>query len=1353
MEQHARPPTRRRPFNDASSRANASHPSAQNVKPTATASPMRHVPHNESFVGNGTLAVRYDGSPQSPAVENKRLSTLSKEEQPNSKRNSAISNASTNASVPNNRRRKTHIGPWHLGRTIGKGGGSRVREVRHFVTGQKGAAKIISKQVAENARAISMANLVEQARNDPTLTGGKFMPFGLEREIVIMKLLDHKNIVKLYDVWENRNELYLIMEYVEGGELFDFIQNYPKLEERYVVYLFRQIIAALLYCHRIKIYHRDLKPENILIDKDTMEVKLVDFGMAALQPQGRYLTTPCGSPHYAAPDILSFKQYDGGKADVWSCGVILYVMLTGMPPFNFPPDPKGSMSEDMKLRALFSQIKRAEYIMPKYISDEAKDLIYRIFQVDPKRRIDIEEIWNHPFLHMYDQEFGLDPRLVSWIGPRPKVEGWQALRKHDIDRELLRNMRTLWHSEKEEVLVEKLLSDEKNHEKYFYSALLKHREEHLENYAGNGIEYSASDYQHIRAPIDPSEMPPLPVRSKSQYSILNNEHLHSAHSFFEGPQSDASYDPFRASRDAVIKSNKGYMNVTVHRGASQGSRALRPSSGALKPPSVQHAQRSSLRVEALKRGSQRSSRISNSSTSLKRGSSAHRLSPARQSISRSSLASSNWASSPPARAIKPNTLHKRAVNFSHLRRSSTASALTTHSRNNSQLAESVPEMPSLQKRPLSGTSVSLAGLASSPPMKPQIAIRSRKENLPEAPAQLRIRKAKDPIKDVDRAARKVSAELEKACEEAFFRSSWASSNRSSATDKQIGFLDTPPSSIAPHSPARINKAASLDRSEITDRPLPPLPLSAETPKTLTARELEETRSRIAARFAEANGDNADYFKDVLSHLDTLTAAMKSEGGKRAVSAPQPTPKNIDDLNYLPVISEEGRFADAEEPEQQAASTRNWTAHRAFTEPIALRARQRMQDREEEFDKTIRLVDASSPTPIAPLNIRKVSGASSVVKSAPARSMHSDKGTNRARRRFYRDLTIYTDQDSEMTSSPGKQVVTPTIATTAPVDTTTVEDEPPKAKKRGWFRRITSDSKEPDYIDRPSSAASNRALKGKKSKLQLSPLSDEFDVEEKLDTYTRPPTRHEPNSSVARTSESSEFPMRIATSDKYDSPAPSKGEEGVRRGLWKLFSKRKSEKDKEKDKEKERKKEEQRMNRGLRLGSPADFSSSSLGTYDVPSSSLATSSRATPVENQQSNWLARFLHIKPASRTMCFQVGRGRVRQELVRMLRDWKRFGVRDVTFDRVTNVVNWRIDKSNLVQDLKIKPVSVVAELFVVLEHGRRAQLTLVRFTQTRGAASSFRRVVEVIADVMEAKGLLCEDEERKTAMEEILA
>jgi serine/threonine protein kinase len=246
------------------------------------------------------------------------------------------------------------------------------------------------------------------------------------------------------------------MEYVEGGELLEYIGKRGILEEIEVVHLFRQIIAALVYCHRLYIHHRDLKPENILLDKQSFQIKLVDFGMAALQPLGSKLTTPCGSPHYAAPEVIKTTSYDGAKADIWSCGVILYVMLTGSPPFNYS-------DEQADLNYLFRCIARAEYTMPENLSIEAQDLIRRILVPDPRRRISIEEIWDHPFLHKYDTELGFEGKkatLEYWVGPSPCIVGWKPLDRSTVDREIFRYLRTLWHSASEETLMQRLLSQE-----------------------------------------------------------------------------------------------------------------------------------------------------------------------------------------------------------------------------------------------------------------------------------------------------------------------------------------------------------------------------------------------------------------------------------------------------------------------------------------------------------------------------------------------------------------------------------------------------------------------------------------------------------------------------------------------------------------------------------------------------------------------------------------------------------------------------------------------------------------------------------------------------------------------------
>lgn len=198
-----RPPTRRKPLGDATQRANInSTPPRRSKQDGITSSSPGPVPHHDSLTENGTLAVR--AAADSP--RHQRLSAISDERDESSKRDSQISSTSTNASATG-RRRKTHIGPWQLGKVIGKGGCGRVRLVKHRFTGVHAAAKIISKKTAEKLRPQSLTNLVKTSQGSQAFAGGQVIPFGIEREMVIMKLLEHPNVVRLYDVWENRNEM------------------------------------------------------------------------------------------------------------------------------------------------------------------------------------------------------------------------------------------------------------------------------------------------------------------------------------------------------------------------------------------------------------------------------------------------------------------------------------------------------------------------------------------------------------------------------------------------------------------------------------------------------------------------------------------------------------------------------------------------------------------------------------------------------------------------------------------------------------------------------------------------------------------------------------------------------------------------------------------------------------------------------------------------------------------------------------------------------------------------------------------------------------------------------------------
>src|SRR5271163_487510 len=423
------------------SRSNAVHispkrPALAETQPRATAETGKpksvdllggsspHMPHHESLKPEGNLSVR--GNPvANVAVGSKRVSAIANEDISKANRNSAISTTST-TSVRS--RRKTHVGPWQLGRTLGKGATGRVRLAKHALTGQAAAIKIVSKKSAALVQSASMAQMDLQTSTPAASSGLRMMPFGIEREVVIMKLIEHPNVINLYDVWENRGELYLVLEYVEGGELFDYVSCYGALPEEEAVRLFRQIIAGLSYCHRFKICHRDLKPENILLDSGR-NIKLADFGMAALQPANQWLKTSCGSPHYAAPEIIYGRKYRGDKADIWSVGIILFVMLNGFLPFD-----GGDLTSTLRL------VKKGDYFLPPSLSVEASDLIQRILQKRPEDRISMAGIWAHPLLTKYEEYHRSLIAEGELVGPPPPLSaedcGHRIGKRADIDVEL-----------------------------------------------------------------------------------------------------------------------------------------------------------------------------------------------------------------------------------------------------------------------------------------------------------------------------------------------------------------------------------------------------------------------------------------------------------------------------------------------------------------------------------------------------------------------------------------------------------------------------------------------------------------------------------------------------------------------------------------------------------------------------------------------------------------------------------------------------------------------------------------------------------------------------------------------------
>nr|XP_033807192.1 MAP/microtubule affinity-regulating kinase 3 isoform X5 [Geotrypetes seraphini] len=267
-----------------------------------------------------------------------------------------------------------HIGNYRLLKTIGKGNFAKVKLARHILTGREVAIKIIDK-----------------TQLNPTSLQKLF------REVKIMKILNHPNIVKLFEVIETEKTLYLIMEYASGGEVFDYLVAHGRMKEKEARAKFRQIVSAVQYCHQKRIVHRDLKAENLLLDAD-MNIKIADFGFSNEFTVGNKLDTFCGSPPYAAPELFQGKKYDGPEVDVWSLGVILYTLVSGSLPFD-----------GQNLKELRERVLRGKYRIPFYMSTDCENLLKRFLVLNPIKRGTLEQIMKDRWINAGYEEDELKP--------------------------------------------------------------------------------------------------------------------------------------------------------------------------------------------------------------------------------------------------------------------------------------------------------------------------------------------------------------------------------------------------------------------------------------------------------------------------------------------------------------------------------------------------------------------------------------------------------------------------------------------------------------------------------------------------------------------------------------------------------------------------------------------------------------------------------------------------------------------------------------------------------------------------------------------------------------------------------
>ncbi|EYU44141.1 hypothetical protein ABFS82_08G026200 [Erythranthe guttata] len=349
---------------------------------------------------------------------------------------------------------------YKLGKTLGIGSFGKVKIAEHTLTGHKVAVKILNRKKIKNM------DMEEKVR----------------REIKILRLFMHPHIIRLYEVVETQSDIYVVMEYVKSGELFDYIVEKGRLQEEEARVFFQQIISGVEYCHRNMVVHRDLKPENLLLDSKH-KVKIADFGLSNIMRDGHFLKTSCGSPNYAAPEVISGKLYAGPEVDVWSCGVILYALLCGTLPFD-----------DENIPNLFKKIKGGIYTLPSHLSASARDLIPRMLIVDPMKRMTIPEIRAHPWFQAH---------LPRYLAVPPPDTTQQAKK---IDEEILQEVLKMGFDRS--ALVDSLRNRVQNEGTVTYYLLLDNRFRVSNGYLGAEFQETV-DFGYNR--MNPSEGISSPV--------------------------------------------------------------------------------------------------------------------------------------------------------------------------------------------------------------------------------------------------------------------------------------------------------------------------------------------------------------------------------------------------------------------------------------------------------------------------------------------------------------------------------------------------------------------------------------------------------------------------------------------------------------------------------------------------------------------------------------------------------------------------------------------------------------------------------------------------------------------------
>lgn len=298
------------------------------------------------------------------------------------------------------------MGRYEIGKLLGHGTFAKVYHAKNIKTNENVAIKIIDKE-----KVLKIGMIAH-----------------IKREISILRRVRHPNIVQLFEVMATKTKIYFVMEYVKGGELFNKVAK-GRLKEEVARKYFQQLISAVAFCHARGVYHRDLKPENILLDEEG-NLKVSDFGLSAISEQIKQdglFHTFCGTPAYVAPEVLARRGYDAAKVDIWSCGVILFVLMAGYLPFH-----------DQNVMAMYKKIYKGEFRCPRWFSPELTRFLTRLLDTNPETRITIPEIMENRwfkkgFKHI---KFYIEDDMLCSVNDNDDIESDQSLSECESEPEM-----------------------------------------------------------------------------------------------------------------------------------------------------------------------------------------------------------------------------------------------------------------------------------------------------------------------------------------------------------------------------------------------------------------------------------------------------------------------------------------------------------------------------------------------------------------------------------------------------------------------------------------------------------------------------------------------------------------------------------------------------------------------------------------------------------------------------------------------------------------------------------------------------------------------------------------------------